>query len=215
VQIQKKHAGLPLQNRQNVPIKHEQQMSELEKLLAWGDLPVPEALLQLPQQQQQEVAAWAINIISNKTEGLDDLYNAISMIVKYIPNFMVVPLMVEHIRPRIAAEVCIKMGVDQATGYANDLPLEYFSAVSKHLDATMMAQILEKMKKNTVEKFIHYELKNHQSRVLDIAIHLDRRILQIVAKLVTLPEPSEPPEPSTDPDNNPHGAVIEKIRAMQ
>jgi hypothetical protein len=101
------------------------------------------------------------------------------------------------------------MGVDQATGYANDLPLEYFSAVSKHLDATMMAQILEKMKKNTVEKFIHYELKNYQSRVLDIATHVDRRILQIVAKLVTLPEPS------TVPGNNPHEAVIEKIRAMQ
>jgi pentose-5-phosphate-3-epimerase len=184
-------------------------MSELDKLLAWGDLPVPEVLRQLPHQQQQEVATWAINIISNKTEGLDDLYNAISMIVKYIPNFMVVPLMVEHIRPRIAAEVCIKMGVDQATGYANDLPLEYFSAVSKHLDATMMAQILEKMKKNTVEKFIHYELKNYQSRVLDIATHVDRRILQIVAKLVTLPEPS------TVPGNNPHEAVIEKIRAMQ
>jgi len=184
-------------------------MSELEKLLAWGDLPVPEVLHQLPHQQQQEVATWAINIISNKTEGLDDLYNAISMIVKFIPNFMVIPLMVEHIRPRIAAEVCIKMGIDQATGYANDLPLEYFSAVSKHLDAEMMARILEKMKRHTVEKFIHHELQQCQTRVLDIAIHLDRHLLEIVAKLVALPEPS------TDPDNNPHEAVIEKIRAMQ
>jgi hypothetical protein len=207
--MQRQDAELRLRNWPKQPQKSGLQMSELEKLLAWSEQPLPEALRQLPHQEQQEVAAWAINIVSTKTEGLDDLYNAISMIVKYIPNFMVVPLMVEHIRPRIAAEVCIKMGIDQATGYANDLPLEYFSAVSKHLDAPMMARILEKMKKNTVEKFIHYELKNYQTRVLDIAMHLDRRILEIVAKLVTLPEPA------TDPGNNPHQTVIEKIRAMQ
>jgi hypothetical protein len=184
-------------------------MSELEKLLAWSEMPVPEVLHQLPHQEQQEVAAWAKNLVSNKTEGLDDLYNAISMIVKYIPNFMVIPLMVAHIRPRIAAEVCIKMGVDQATGYANDLPLEYFSAVSKHLDTMMMAQILEKMKKNTAEKFIHYELQHYQSRILDIAEHLDRRILEIVAKLVTLPKHEN------DPARSQHRTVIDKIRAMQ
>ena len=184
-------------------------MSELDELVAWSDLAVPEVLHQLPHQQQQEVVSWIKNLVSHNTDGLDDLYNAISMIVKYIPHFMVIPLMVEHIRPRIAAGVCIKMGVDQATGYANDLPLEYFSKVSKHLDALMMAQILEKMKKNTVEKFIHYELKHHQTRVLDIAEHLDRRILEIVAKLVTLPEPGN------DLANTPHRTIIEKIRAIQ
>ena len=122
---------------------------------------------------------------------------------------MVIPLMVEHIRPRIAAGVCIKMGVEQATGYANDLPLEYFSEVSKHLDAAMMAQILEKMKKQTAEKFIHHELKHHQTRLLEIAEHLNRRLLEIVAKLVILPEHK------TDLINTPHNTVIDKIRAMQ
>jgi hypothetical protein len=199
----------PLPNCQKKPIKNELQMSELDELVALSDITVPDVLHQLPHQQQQEVASWVKNLVSHNTEGLDDLYNAISMIVKYIPHFMVIPLMVEHIRPRIAAGVCIKMGVDQATGYANDLPLEYFSKVSKHLDAMMMAQILEKMKKNTVEKFIHYELKHHQTRVLDIAEHLNQHILKIVAKLVTLPEPAN------DHAKNPHRTIIEKIREIQ
>ena len=184
-------------------------MSEFEELLTGSDIAVPDVLHQLPYHQQQEVVFWVKNLVSHKTEGLDDLFNAISMIVKYSPHFMVIPLMVEHIRPRIAAGVCIKMGVDQATGYANDLPLEYFSEVSKYLDATTMAQILEKMKKHTVEKFIHFELQHHQSRILDISEHLDRRILEIVAKLVTLPHHE------TDPANNPHRTIIDKIRAMQ
>ena len=184
-------------------------MSELEKLLAWSNLPVPGVLHQLSLHQQQEVILWAKKVVSHNTEGLDDLYNAISMIVKYIPHFMVIPLMVEHIRPRIAAGVCIKMGVEQATGYANDLPLEYFSEVSKYLDATTMAQILEKMKKHNVEKFITYELKHHLTRILDIAEHLDQHILEIVAKLVTLPRHE------TDPAKNHHRTVIDKIRAMQ
>lgn len=184
-------------------------MSELEKSLAWSNLPVPGVLHELPHHQQQEVILWAKTVISHNTEGLDDLYNAISMIVKYIPNFMVIPLMVEHIRPRIAAEVCVKMGIDQATGYANDLPLEYFSAVSKHLDATMMAEILQKMRKQNAEKFICHELKHHQSRILDIAQHLDRRLLDIVAKLVTFTEEGIEHASST------HKTIIDTIKAMQ
>jgi len=164
-------------------------MSELEELLALSDMPVPQVLHQLPPHQKLEVISWAKDLVSQKTEGLDDLYNAISMIVKYIPHFMVIPLMVEHIRPKIAAEVCIKMGVDQATGYANDLPLEYFSEVSRHLDTVTMARILEKMKKHHAEKFIQYELQHHKNRILDIALHLNRYIRDIVAKYIPLPEP--------------------------
>ena len=163
-------------------------MSELDKLLTGSDLAVPEVLYQLPHHQQQEVISWVRNLVSHNTEGLDDLYNAISMIVKYIPHFMVIPLMVEHIRPRIAAGVCIKMGVDQATGYANDLPLEYFSEVSHHLDVETMARILEKMKKYQAEKFIQYELKHYQERMLNIARHLDKPILDIVKKYITIAE---------------------------
>ncbi len=209
MQIKKKDAGIILRSHAAKGKKSEIQMSELEKLLAWSNLPVPEVLHQLPLVQQQEVILWAKTVVNHNTEGLDDLYNAISMIVKYIPHFMVIPLMVEHIRPQIAAGVCIKMGVEQATGYANDLPLEYFSNVSKHLDATMMAEILQKMRKQSAERFIHHELKYHQSRVLDIAQHLDRRLLEIVAKLVTFPE-EENNEATT-----PHRTVINKIRAMQ
>jgi hypothetical protein len=187
----------------------ETQIHDLEQLLAWTNLPVPDVLLQLPSLQQQQVASWASTLVNHKTEGFEDLYSAISMIVKYIPHFMVIPLMVEYIRPQIAAGVCRKMGVEQATGYANDLPLPYFSEVSKHIDAEMMARILEKMKKHAVEKFIHNELEHHQSRLLEIAQHLHRNILEIVAKHVTLPEYG------TDLAENPYKEVIDKIRALQ
>ncbi|MCX6179852.1 MAG: hypothetical protein NT163_10920 [Chlorobiales bacterium] len=188
---------------------NEPQINELEQLLAWTNLPVPDVLQQLPSHQQQQVVSWANTLVNHKTEGFEDLYSAISMIVKYIPHFMVIPLMVEYIRPQIAAGVCRKMGVDQATGYANDLPLKYFSEVSKHIDADVMAQILEKMKKGNVEKFIHYELEHHQSRMLEIAQHLNRHILEVVAKHVTLPDYG------TDLAINPYKEVIDKIRTLQ
>ena len=187
----------------------ETQIHDVEELLAWTNIPVPDVLHQLPALQQQQVASWASTLVNHKTEGFEDLYSAISMIVKYIPHFMVIPLMVEYIRPQIAAGVCRKMGVDQATGYANDLPLIYFSEVSKHIDADMMARILEKMKKNNVEKFIHYELENHQLRMLEIAQNLNGHILDIVAKHVTLPEYG------TDIADNPYKEVIDNIRALQ
>ena len=184
-------------------------MSELNESLAWTELPAPEVLHQLTTHQQEQVIAWGKNLVDVKTEGFDELYNAIAMIVKYIPHFVVVPLMVEHIKPKIAAGVCYKMGVDQATGYANELPMEYFSAVSKHIDALMMAQILSKMRKHNAEKFIHYELQHHLTRMLDISIHLEQRMLEIVAKHVTLPEHED------DLVKHPHTEIIEKIRALQ
>ncbi len=183
-------------------------MTELEQSLAWTNTPVPDVLTQLSSIQQQQIISWAQTLVGSKTEGLDELYTAISMIVRYIPNFVVIPLMVEHIKPQIAAGVCIKLGVEQATGYANDLPKEYFTEVSKCLDAELMARILENMKKHLAERFIESELKANLPRMLDIAQHLDRRMLEVVAKHFTIPEESAN-------HSNLHQTVIEKIIALK
>ncbi|NTW70208.1 MAG: hypothetical protein HGB23_10260, partial [Chlorobiaceae bacterium] len=52
-------------------------MSELEKSLAWTNLPVPEVLQNLPVSQQQQVISWADALVKHKTEGFEELYNAI------------------------------------------------------------------------------------------------------------------------------------------
>ncbi|KUL25725.1 hypothetical protein [Chlorobium limicola] len=184
-------------------------MSQLHEALAWTEMPVPEELHHLTPDQQQHVVSYVKAVVNRKTDGFEELYHAIGMIVKYIPHFVVIPLMVEHIKPPIAAGVCRKMGVDQATGYANDLPLEYFSEVSRHIDAGMMAELLGKMKKHHAEKFIHYELQHHLTHILDIAEHLEKRMLEVVAKHVTLPEHDD------DLLRHPHHEIIEKIRALQ
>lgn len=184
-------------------------MNELEHALKWTKQPVPDVLHELHPTQQKKVITYIENLVSSKTDGLEELYHAISMIVKYIPHFVVIPLMVEHIKPQIAAGVCKKMSVDQATGYANDLPLEYFSEVSRHIENQLMADILGRMKKHRAEKFIHYELQHHLLHMLDIAEHLDERMLETVAKLVTLPEHED------DFVNHPHKEIIERLRGMQ
>ncbi len=184
-------------------------MNELEHALEWTNQPVPEVLHELHPTQQQKVINYVENLVSSKTDGLEELYHAISMIVKYIPHFVVIPLMVDHIKPQIAAGVCKKMSVDQATGYANDLPLDYFSQVSRHIETPLMAEILGKMKRHRAEKFIHHELQHHLVHMLDIAEHLEQRMLEIVAKLVTLPEHDD------DLLNHPHKDIITRLKNMQ
>lgn len=51
----------------------------------------------------------------------------------------------------------------------------------------MMAEILGKMKKHHAEKFIITELRHHLTRMLQIAEHLNDRMLEIVAKHVAIP----------------------------
>jgi hypothetical protein len=184
-------------------------MSTFEETLSWTGVPLPDALRGVPAESQQAVADYLKAVVDLKTDGFDELYHAIGTIVRYIPHFIVIPLMVEHIRPRIAAGVCRTMGVEQATHYANDLPVEYFSEVSKHLDDRLMAEIFEKMKKHHAEKVIRHELNNHLNHLLGIAGHLDDRMLAVVARMVALPEKQE------ELAGHPHQAVIEKIRALQ
>ncbi|KZK74414.1 MAG: hypothetical protein A3K90_03965 [Pelodictyon luteolum] len=184
-------------------------MAAIDDSLAWAEIPVPETIRRMEQHQQEAVALWTRSVVDAKTEGFDELYQAISMIVKYIPHFVVIPLMVEHIRPKIAAGVCLKMGVEQATGYANDLPPEYFTEVSRHIDPPILAEILGRMKKHHAEKFIISELRHHLARMLQIAEHLDDRMLETVARHVTLPEHQD------DLLKHPHTSLFSRIRQMQ
>ncbi|NTV01583.1 MAG: hypothetical protein HGB04_02200 [Chlorobiaceae bacterium] len=184
-------------------------MSILEESLAWTGVPVPATLKGLAPLEQQAIADYTTAVVKEKTDGLAELYQAIGMIVKYIPHFIVIPLMVEHIRPQIAAGVCRTMGVEQAVHYANDLPVEYFSEVSKHLDDVLMAQIFEQMKRHHAEKVINHELRHHLSHMLGIAAHLEGRMLEYVSRQVTLPDRSE------ELQQHPHREIIEKLRAMQ
>ncbi|AOS85006.1 hypothetical protein BIU88_04355 [Chlorobaculum limnaeum] len=185
-------------------------MATIEQKLSWTETPLPEALKNLKNEEQEALARYLKEVIDKQTDGFDELYHAIGSIVRFIPHFIVIPLMVEHIRPQISAGVCRTMGVDQAVNYANDLPLEYFSEVSRHLDNDLMARILEKMKRNQAEKVILFELLHHRSHMLGIAEHLDRRMLEFVVKNLDLNG-----LPENDPTISAHKLLIEKIRDLR
>ena len=184
-------------------------MATIEETLAWTEMPLPEALKNLKPEEQEALAQYIKTVVDSKTDGFDELYHAIGSIVRFIPHFIVIPLMVEHIRPQISAGVCKTMGVDQAVNYANDLPLEYFSEVSRHLDNDLMARILEKMKRNQAEKVILYELLHHRPHMLGIAEHLDRKMLEFVVKNLDLNG-----LPENDPVIAVHKVLIERIREL-
>ncbi|RXK85124.1 hypothetical protein EST62_07510 [Chlorobaculum sp. 24CR] len=184
-------------------------MTAIEETLAWTEIPLPETLRNLTQEEQEALAGYVREVIKSKTDGFDELYHAIGSIVRFIPHFIVIPLMVEHIRPQISAGVCRTMGVDQAVNYANDLPLEYFSEVSRHLDNDLMARILEKMKRNQAEKVMLFELLHHRSHMLGIAEHLDRRMLEFVVKNLDLNG-----LPEGDPVLLAHKSLSEKLHNL-
>jgi len=185
-------------------------MATLEETLSWTEIPLPEPLKNLKPEEQDALAGYVKTVVENKTDGFDELYHAIGSIVRFIPHFIVIPLMVEHIRPQISAGVCRTMGVDQAVNYANDLPLEYFSEVSRHLDNDLMARILEKMKRNQGEKVILFELLHHRTHMLGIAEHLDRRQLEFVVKNLDLNG-----LPEGDPVITAHKSLSEKLHGLQ
>lgn len=157
-------------------------MSALNPLFQNLNHPVPDVLNQLSEVQQQEVFGWVEQLITDQNEGVDELYNAISSIVKFIPNFMVIPLMVEQIHPRIAAGVCVKMGVEKATSYANDLPIEYLSNVMHYLSNQMAADILASMKRYSAEKLLHYEQEHYNNQLQTLLPYLTESLREVLTK---------------------------------
>jgi len=62
-------------------------MATFSDTLAWAEVPVPDTIQQMEPRQQEAVSSWMQEVVARKTEGFNELYQAISMIVKYIPHF--------------------------------------------------------------------------------------------------------------------------------
>ncbi len=182
-------------------------MDDLKLLMTFTKSPVPAFFKTLSHEEQKELREYVETVISTKTDGLEELYYTIGVVIKFIPNFVLIPLTLQYIKPTIAAGVCEKLKLDQAVSLANDLPPEYIGEIAMHTSSKRSAQILEQLRASLAEKCIKYEGEHHPIKALEIGKHVSPRILKLCSKYLYLLENLDDSVLALYDD------LIEKIRA--
>lgn len=160
----------------------------LKHLIEWTEEPIPPFFRDLSAEQLYELHGYTQNVVDYETDGLEELYYTISTIMKYIPNFVLLPLITNYIKPPIAAGVCAELSLKEASNLASGLPVEYLGEVALHMDSEWAAEIFSKLKSSLAEKCIEYEVSHHPMKSLDIGQYVDTKLLKKASKYLHLLE---------------------------
>ena len=162
--------------------------NDLKHLMEWTEEPIPPFFKELSPDQLHALRGYTQNVVDYETDGLDELYYTISSLIKYIPNFVLLPLITNYIKPPIAAGVCAKLSVKEASNLAAGLPVEYLGEVALHLESEWAAEIFARLKPSLAEKCIVYEASNHPMKTLDIGQYVDTKLLKKASQYLHLLE---------------------------
>ena len=142
---------------------------DLKHLIEWTEKPIPPFFKTLSPEHLHALRAYTQNVVDYETDGLDELYYTISKLITYIPNFILLPLITNYIKPPIAAGVCAELSLKEASNLASGLSADYLGEVAFHLESEWAAEIFNKLKPALAEKCIVYEVSHHPAYSTEIA----------------------------------------------
>ena len=160
------------------------QQDNLNYLAELTEISPPAFFNKLPEEDLNELKEYVDAIVSKSETGLDKLFESMSMMMKFIPNFILHSITPKYIEPSIAARITSKLTVKQSLGVTSGLPVEYIGDTAAYLDSQYAANILSGIKKNKVEQLIDYLMNNHPLKALDIFEYVSADILRIAKPLI-------------------------------
>jgi len=162
--------------------------NDLKHMIEWAEKPIPAFFKDLSPEHLHELRGYTQAVVDYETDGLKELYYTISTLIKYVPNFVLLPLITNYIKPPIAAGVCEQLGLREASKLASGLPAEYLGEVAHHMESKWVAEILARLKPSFAEQCIEYAIMHHPMKALDIGQYVDKDILKIAAKYLHIIE---------------------------
>lgn len=158
--------------------------TNLDYLIELTEAPPPAFFNDLSEENLTQLHNFVETIIKQDEEGLDKLFESMSLMMKFIPNFILHSITPKYIEPSIAARITNKLTVKQALGVTSGLPIEYIGDTAAFLDSHHAGNILSGLKTNKIENVIQYVLKKHPLKALDIFEYVTDSILKIAKPYV-------------------------------
>jgi len=160
------------------------QQDNLNYLAELTETSTPYFFNELSEENLNELKEYVDIIVSKGETGLDKLFESMSMMMKFIPNFILHAITPKYIEPSIAARITSKLTVKQSLGVTSGLPVEYIGDTAAYLDSQHAADILSGIKKSRIEQIIDYVVDKHPLKALDIFEHVSADILSIAKPLI-------------------------------
>jgi len=160
------------------------QKDNLNYLAELTETSTPSFFNELSEDNLNELKGYVDTVVSKGETGLDKLFESMSMMMKFIPNFILHAITPKYIEPSIAARITSKLTVKQSLGVTSGLPAEYIGDTAAYLDSQHAADILSGIKKNKIEPIIDYIVNKHPLKALDIFEHVSSDILRFAKPFV-------------------------------
>ena len=160
------------------------QQDKLNYLAELTETSTPTFFNTLSETELAELETYIKSVVSNGEAGLDRLFESMSMMMKFIPNFILHAITPKYIEPSIAARITSKLTIKQALGVTTGLPIVYIGDTSAYLESQLAAEILSGIKKNRVEQILAYLVSKHPLKTLDILEHVSEDFLKIAQPLI-------------------------------
>jgi hypothetical protein len=160
------------------------QQDNLNYLAELTEASPPSFLNELSEDNLNQLKVYVDVVIRKNEAGLDKLFESMSMMMKFIPNFILHAITPKYIEPSIAARITSKLTIKQSLGVTSGLPFDYIGDTAAYLDSQHAADILSGIKKNKIEQIIAYMVNKHPLKVLDICEHFSVDILKLAKPLI-------------------------------
>ena len=160
------------------------QQDNLNHLAELTEISTPSFFNTLSEDNLNELKEYVDTIVSKGETGLDKLFESMSLMMKFIPNFILHAITPKYIEPSIAARITSKLTVKQSLGVTSGLPAEYIGDTAAYLDSQHAADILSGIKKNKIKQIIEYVVNKHPLKALDIFEHVSADILKVAKPFI-------------------------------
>ena len=144
----------------------EQTLEYLEKLTSDN---VPESIQNLPPEVLNDVREYVEKVVYIKTKGVDKAFELSTVTIKFIPNFILLPLINSYIEPPIAARIAKFLTVRQVLDIVNGLDLNYVSETLLYMEEAPAAKIVLEMRPKKVAEIMQKVFNKQPLKILDIA----------------------------------------------
>lgn len=147
----------------------------LEKLISDS---LPDTLVNLPPEAIQEIKNYVEKVVHIKTKGVDKAFELTSVTIKFIPNFVLIPLIKSYIEPPIAARIAKVLTVKQILDIISQLSNEYVAESLLYMEEEAAFQVLKEMRSNRLFEIMRLVFQKQPIKVLDLGYYFPDSFLR-------------------------------------
>ena len=148
--------------------------------LSLGELPL--FFNELTHEQVIHLRQFMEHVLRQEEEALRNMFKSLSMLINYVPNIILKPIIPKYFAPSIAAMITQELSSKQILRLVSGLPISYVGDTATYLDAELAAEILVGLKIKISTQVIKYMTNKYPFKSLDILKFAPEKEQQIAAK---------------------------------